>query len=218
VSEASDWVGAVISAASQTDGGEDQVERAVRALRAIGDELVLAGRRASQIGPVANALEALIAETRAAAGSSQASTEFDHLPTAVDRNPNVGRHNYVAPPIRFLPVTEPGVLRARVRYRSCHEGPPGCAHGGQIAAFFDELLLSCQTLDGVGGVTAQLTVRYIRAVPLYTDLVGEARIDRQEGRKRFIRGTLSGPARLVLAEAEALAIPLPAPQTPAKSG
>jgi acyl-coenzyme A thioesterase PaaI-like protein len=193
------------------------VRRAVLALRAIGDELVGArGRGDEDLAAVAAGLEAVLARLRdiaSPAGSAAAGIAEpggDRLLMAVDTNPNVGLHNYVAPPIRLRTGPDPAVLYADVRYRSCHQGPPGCVHGGQIAAFFDELLLSRQTMDGVGGVTAQLSIRYVRPVPLHTDLVGEARVDRQDGRKRYIRGKLAGPDGVLLAEAEALALPLPA--------
>lgn len=198
---------AVAGAEAAADRAADPVLRAVRALREIGDELVSARSRAAAVAPVAAGLEDLLGRLRETRGEGRPARDTDGLPVAVDRNPNVGLHNHVAPPIRLQAGEEPGVLKAFVRYRACHEGPPGWAHGGQIAAFFDELLLSCQTLDGIGGVTAQLTVRYIRPVPLHTDLAGRAWIDRQDGRKRYIRGKLTDPAGVVLAEAEALALP-----------
>ncbi len=93
----------------------------------------------------------------------------------------------------------------RVRYGYAYEGPPGCVHGGVIAAAFDEVLGFAQSLSGRPGMTGTLTIRYRKPTPLYTDLVFEGWVERVEGRKIFTAGVCKA-GELVTAEAEGLFI------------
>ena len=93
----------------------------------------------------------------------------------------------------------------RVSFADVFEGPPGCVHGGFIAAAFDEVLGITQSLTGNPGMTGQLTVRYSSPTPLNADLVFEGRIDRIEGRKIFTVATLMN-GETKCAEAEGLFI------------
>ena len=45
-------------------------------------------------------------------------------------------------------------------FGAAYEGPPGCVHGGFVAAAFDEVLGSTQSLSGEPGMTGRLTVNY----------------------------------------------------------
>lgn len=93
----------------------------------------------------------------------------------------------------------------RVRYGYAYEGPPGCVHGGVLAAAFDEILGFAQSLSGRPGMTGTLTVHYRKPTPLNTDLVFEGWVDRIEGRKIFTSGRcMAGDT--VTAEAEGLFI------------
>jgi hypothetical protein len=93
----------------------------------------------------------------------------------------------------------------RVRYGYAYEGPPGCVHGGVIAAAFDEVLGFAQSLGGRPGMTGTLTVKYRRPTPLDTDLIFEGWVDRIEGRKIFTQGRCLADG-VVTAEAEGLFI------------
>jgi acyl-coenzyme A thioesterase PaaI-like protein len=98
-----------------------------------------------------------------------------------DWSPLLGRANPLAPPIQ-LEIKE-GVVVGHVRFGSAYEGPPGCVHGGLIAAGFDEVLGLTQSLSGQAGMTGRLTVHYRRPTPLLTDLRFEGRLDGVSGRK-----------------------------------
>src|SRR5699024_9906431 len=76
----------------------------------------------------------------------------------------------------------------QVRFGLAYEGPPGCVHGGYVAAAFDEVLGATQSLSGAPGMTGTLTVRYESPTPLHTDIRFESRIQRVEGRKIFVEG------------------------------
>lgn len=53
-----------------------------------------------------------------------------------------------------------------------YEGPPGASHGGIVAAYLDEVLgAMAARASGGPAVTGEITVRYVKPVPLETPLV-----------------------------------------------
>ena len=129
----------------------------------------------------------------------------------LDRSPLIGSMNPIAPPL-IIDIRQPsegstdfGLVTASVTFGTIYEGPPGCVHGGFIAAAFDEVLGITQSLAGNPGMTGQLTVRYKSPTPLHRELMFEGRIDRIEGRKIFTVATLS-VGDVLCAEAEGLFI------------
>lgn len=118
-----------------------------------------------------------------------------------DNSPEIGRANPIAPPI--VVSFEDDMVVGHVRFGSAYEGPPGCVHGGHVAAAFDEVLGMSQSLTGKPGMTGTLTVRYRQPTPLRVDLRFEGRVDRVEGRKIFTVGK-SFHGDVLTAEAEAV--------------
>ena len=112
-----------------------------------------------------------------------------------DMSPLIGRSNPLAPPIT-VEADDEGQVIARVVFGSAYEGPPGCVHGGYVAAAFDEVLGYAETFTGAPGMTGTLNVVYRTPTPLHTDLVFHAAVDRVEGRKIFVTGTLHAGDRL----------------------
>jgi len=120
-----------------------------------------------------------------------------------DQSPIIGRANPLAPPLSLEAVGDGTRVRGHARFGAPYEGPPGCVHGGWVAAAFDEVLGFAQSLTGTPGMTGTLTIRYRRPTPLETDLHFEARVERSEGRKRFVQGTVTAAGQLT-AEAEGI--------------
>ena len=118
-----------------------------------------------------------------------------------DQSPIIGLANPIAPPVVMR--AEGQRVLGSVRFGSAYEGPPGCVHGGWVAAAFDELLGFAQSLTGSPGMTGTLTVRYRKPTPLHSDLALEARVDRVEGRKIFASGVMRA-RDLLTAEAEGI--------------
>ena len=118
-----------------------------------------------------------------------------------DHSPMLGRANPLAPPVELW--ADGDVMRARATFGSAYEGPPGCVHGGYIAAAFDEVLGSTQSLAGRPGMTARLTVHYRSPTPLHAELRFASRVVGVDGRKTFTHGTLHAGDRLC-AEGEGL--------------
>ena len=118
-------------------------------------------------------------------GASETSL-LGHDRAFFDWSPLFGLANPLAPPIRVAVEGEEVV--GSVRFGIAYEGPPGCVHGGYIAATFDELLGMTQALTGKRGMTGTLTIRYRRPTPLHRDLRWEGEVVREEGRKIFTTG------------------------------
>lgn len=120
-----------------------------------------------------------------------------------DHSPVLGLANPLAAPIR-LRVEDERII-GEVRFGGAYEGPPGCVHGGYIAAGFDEVLGSAQGFAGQPGMTGRLTVHYRSPTPLHQDLRFEAWLEHVSGRKILTKGRLLWGETLC-AEAEGLFI------------
>jgi acyl-coenzyme A thioesterase PaaI-like protein len=121
-----------------------------------------------------------------------------------DQSPLIGLANPLAPP---MTVAQAGPLSAvaTVQFGSAYEGPPGCVHGGFVAAAFDEMLGFVQSLGGNPGFTGTLTIRYRNPTPLHTLLRFSGEIAAREGRKTTATGRVHA-GDLVCAEAEGIFI------------
>jgi acyl-coenzyme A thioesterase PaaI-like protein len=131
-------------------------------------------------------------------GDPEAGAPFDH-------SPFIGLANPLSPPLHF--EYRGDRLYGTVTFGSAYEGPPGCVHGGYVAAAFDELLGAAQSMSGTQGMTARLEVNYRNPTPLGEPLHMEGWVDRRDGRKIFVKGTLSTEANLT-ADAEGLFLSL----------
>src|SRR5205807_5221718 len=81
-----------------------------------------------------------------------------------ERSPISGRSNPLASPLH-LEMTE-GITRAWAVWTDAYEGPPGCLHGGFVAAAFDDLMGLAQMAPGTAGFTGTLTVKMLKPTPL----------------------------------------------------
>ena len=117
------------------------------------------------------------------------------------------RGNITLPPYEIRDGGPEGV-DATVTFRRFHLGGNGVAHGGHVAVAFDDLggMAAALKLGGVAR-TGYLTVNYRSLTPLETPLALRTWVDRVEGRKYFVRGTLHDGDRLC-AEMDALFIAL----------
>ncbi len=182
--------------------------RLSEAVREVLHRLVQTSAPVEVIAAAADQVEvvaALMAEHRSAsiyegfAESANAGEPFAFF----DHSPMLGRANPLAPPIELS--LENGRILGRATFGQAYEGPPGCVHGGFIAAAFDEVLGSTQSLSGAPGMTGRLTVHYRSPTPLLTELRFEGTLDRVDGRKIHTTGRLWAGDRLC-AEAEGLFI------------
>lgn len=119
-------------------------------------------------------------------------------------NPMLGMRNPIAPPL--VMTDDEGGVTCTFSLGAAYEGPPGCVHGGLVAAVLDQVLGTAAARRGIPGLTAYLNTTYRRPTLLGTDLVCRGRIDRVDGWKIFASGEIVDPQGEVTAEAEALFI------------
>ncbi|MFC4594721.1 PaaI family thioesterase [Sphingobium tyrosinilyticum] len=113
--------------------------------------------------------------------------------------PFTGRLHPLTPPFRL--ILEGGRAEAYATYSHPHEGAPGLLQGGFIAATFDELLGVVQA--GVIRLTVDLQISYRSPTPLHKELRYTTWLEKVDGRKAYVNGTLHDGDRLC-AEARGL--------------
>jgi uncharacterized protein (TIGR00369 family) len=89
-------------------------------------------------------------------------------------------------------------------------GPPGAAHGGIVASYLDEIL-SGAAVRHIGRiyVTGEITVRYVKPVPIETPLIGRGRVVQDHGKYVDLEATLEDyRSRTVLAVARGRFLPV----------
>jgi uncharacterized protein (TIGR00369 family) len=94
----------------------------------------------------------------------------------------------------------------RFRLGKRFSGPPGHAHGGIIATILDEAMGKVNKLHQVIALTSQMTVNYLKPVPLDQPLRVESRELRVKGRKHVNVAEILNSKDEVLARGKALFI------------
>ncbi len=195
------------AAAAPATGAWGEKRRLADAMRRVIERLVLSDAPEEELRMAADRLERYAEHLKthrrlqSYEGFAETSPAGD-VGAFFDRSPLIGLANPLAPPIAIRPTGEK-TAEGRVTFGSAYEGPPGCVHGGFVAAAFDEVLGFVQSLSGQPGFTGTLTVRYRKPTPLHTELRFDTEIERTEGRKVFTRGEVRAGERLC-AEAEAI--------------
>jgi len=125
-------------------------------------------------------------------------------PIVVERHPFLGESNPGAPPVRMGP--EGDTVTATVTFDARHEGMPSFAHGGWIAALFDQVVaIAGARAAGVPAMTGTLTIRYLAPTPIGAELHLAATAARTGTRTVEAHATL-GPVGSVTAEADAVLV------------
>jgi acyl-coenzyme A thioesterase PaaI-like protein len=89
-----------------------------------------------------------------------------------------------------LETTPEREIRGRIVFSPDWAGANGAAHGGFVAAVFDEMFGVACAANGGWSVTASLTVSYRLPVPIDVAMVVHAWQEEHNGRKRVVRGDL----------------------------
>jgi acyl-coenzyme A thioesterase PaaI-like protein len=175
---------AVIERLITSDAPEAELQRAAAQLETYAEHLATHPVRKRYVGFAESALaDAAAEDAEGAAGG-----HFDFSPL-------IGRSNPLSPPIAMSADAD-GRVAGRVTFGSAYEGPPGCVHGGYVAAAFDEVLGFAETFSNAPGMTGTLNVVYRTPTPLHVEVVFSAKIERIEGRKIFVSGQLHAGERL----------------------
>jgi uncharacterized protein (TIGR00369 family) len=104
-------------------------------------------------------------------------------------NPVIGAGNPLAPPLR-IEAGENGT-EARCTLGPVYEGPPMHIHGGVSAMLLDQVFGHACAAAGGPGVTTELSVRYLRPVPLDVPLRIWARVVEAQGPRTALAGGIT---------------------------
>ncbi|MFC7218562.1 PaaI family thioesterase [Streptomyces polyrhachis] len=99
-------------------------------------------------------------------------------------------------------------VTAEFTVTEAHQGAPGLAHGGVLAAALDETLGSLNWLLHTTSVTGRLETNYLRPVPVGTTLFLDAHVLAVDGRKIYATATgrIGAPDGPVAVRADSLFI------------
>lgn len=140
---------------------------------------------------LAQRVRALAVELQAAADDPAAVTVADPHPQttsfASDLTPITSSVNPLAPPLAIR--QEDGESVSDTSLPPQYVGPPGRVHGGIIALMLDQVLGNAAHASGLlPSYTRELTITYNEATPLDRPIRVVGRVDRVDGRKRFLSG------------------------------
>jgi uncharacterized protein (TIGR00369 family) len=107
--------------------------------------------------------------------------------------------------LRFF-TAEDGSIVCSPRLARRFAGPPGHAHGGIIATLLDEAMSKANRARGIVAMTRQMSVEYLRPVPLGIRLTLTARHLSAHGRRHHCEAQLSDEAGQLLATGTAVFI------------
>jgi len=110
--------------------------------------------------------------------------------------------------VRYFRRERDGRLVGRAWFGPGAQGPPGHAHGGSMAAVLDEAMGAAAWWDGHLVVAVRLATSFQRMLPLGTDALLEAWVEKIEGRKVWTLGRLLDEDGEPFAEADALFLKL----------
>jgi uncharacterized protein (TIGR00369 family) len=108
--------------------------------------------------------------------------------------------------LKFIYDEERSCFICRFRLSKRYTGPPGHTHGGIIATILDEAMGKVNKLRGVLALTSQITVDYLKPVPLNQSLRAEGREVSVRGRRHINMAEILDQKGQVLARSRGLFI------------
>jgi uncharacterized protein (TIGR00369 family) len=118
--------------------------------------------------------------------------------------------------LKFTHDKKRNLFVCRFRLSKRFTGPPGHCHGGIIATILDEAMGKVNRLRDVVALTAEMTVQYLKLVPLNQPLRVESRELRVRGRRHIHAAEILNQKGEVLARSEGTFIPIDAHRVFAK--
>jgi uncharacterized protein (TIGR00369 family) len=112
--------------------------------------------------------------------------------------------------LRFTYDEERDCFVCRFRLGKRYTGPPGHCHGGIIATILDEAMGKVNKLRHVVALTSEITVNYLKPVPLQQPLRVESREVKVKGRKHINMAEILNKQGEVLARGQGLFIAIDA--------
>jgi uncharacterized protein (TIGR00369 family) len=96
-----------------------------------------------------------------------------------------------------------GVAEARLVVPAHMAGWRGITHGGLLSMVLDELMAHACISAGARAVTAEMTTRFVKAVPVETEIRIEGRVARERGRVLATEGRVFDSEGVVVAQSTA---------------
>jgi hypothetical protein len=180
---------------SDETNGQQDLESAADGLRRLTDLLVRVTGDDGRSAAVADELDkiAVLLEEHCDDGAAN------------DRDPVSGTRNAFAPPFD-VDIDDDGNVSATGLLGLPYQGPKSLVHGGMSALVLSHVLGAAGSVEGEPGVVSELSVRYHRPTPLFTELqVSAAAIDPEHGRAQ---GSITADG-VVTVSAEARVAPPP---------
>lgn len=172
---------------------DEELVRFADAVRRLIDATVSIAAPPETLRQAAEAVDRITAQLRPFV-ATPLPPRFPHPPWSSDPNEFfpydvvVGRLNPFAAPVTF--VWENPKAIGRARFGTPYQGPPGCVHGGVLAACFDQVFNVANVMRGSAGPTARLELRYRRPTPLHEEVRFEGWQERVEGKRIHAAGRL----------------------------
>jgi uncharacterized protein (TIGR00369 family) len=117
-----------------------------------------------------------------------------------------GKNNPDGMRLRFTYDEERNCYICRFRLDQRYTGPPGHAHGGIIATILDEAMGKVNKLRQVVALTSEITINYLKPVPLNKALRVESREVKVKGRRHINMAEILNQKGEVLARGRGLFI------------
>jgi uncharacterized protein (TIGR00369 family) len=127
-----------------------------------------------------------------------------------------GRNNPEGMRLKFIYDEDSDSFVCRFRLGKRFTGPPGHCHGGIIATILDEAMGKVNKLRHVIALTSEITVNYLKPVPLNRPLRVESREVRVRGRRHINMAEIRNQKGEVLARSKGLFIAIDAKRMFAK--
>src|SRR5438270_4448023 len=197
----------------------DMVARvqAATALRRLGHAIVSHDVPASVFDSVTAGVESWLPSVEAAPGRSRSvETMKRHMFESPDEGQPIGTFpdcvvsgdaNPMGLDVQFFREGQEAV--SRVVLGPAFEGAPNRAHGGVVAAVFDDLMGFVLTIHESPAYTAELTVRYRRPTPVGEQIEFRSRLVDRKGRRLQIEAEATDKSGTKIATAVGLFITIP---------
>ncbi len=183
---------------SDAEASVDQRARLATAIRALGHTSLRRDLADDELAHLADRVEAMAADVAAHPVRERDLVwlKQQFFPTDLADGQSVrhfedcfvsGPHNPLG--IGMQVVVDGEEVSAEVTLRAGHEGAPERAHGGIVAAVFDDVLGYLMSTHVIPAFTGELTVQYLRPAPIGRRLDFRSRIVQRRGRKVFTEAT-----------------------------
>jgi len=191
--------------------------RAATSLRRLGHAIVGHDVSADVFDSIADGVESWLPAVEAAPGRSRSvETMKQHMFEQPAEGAPIGTFpdcvvsgdaNPMGLDVQFFREGDEAV--SRVVLGAAFEGAPNRAHGGVVAAVFDDLMGFVLTIHESPAYTAELTVRYRRPTPVGEEIEFRARLVDRNGRRLHIDAEATDATATKIATATGLFITIP---------